>query len=40
MTSYTVMQFIDALMVKEIGEDPVYVAAQGNGGIIAWLTCR
>lgn len=38
MTSYTVMQFIDALMVKEIGPDPVYVAAQGNGGIIAWVT--
>ena len=37
MTSYTVMQFIDALMVKEIGEDPVYVAAQGNGGVAAWL---
>lgn len=37
MTSYTVMQFIDALMVKEIGSDPVYVAAQGNGGVAAWL---
>jgi len=37
MTSYTVMQFIDALMVKSIGPDPVYVAAQGNGGIVAWL---
>jgi MATE family multidrug resistance protein len=38
MTSYTVMQFIDALMVKRSGEDPVYLSAQGNGGIIAWLT--
>ena len=38
MTSYTVMQFIDALMVKEIGPNPVYVSAQGNGGIIAWVT--
>jgi MATE family multidrug resistance protein len=37
MTSYTVMQFIDALMVKSIGPEPVYVAAQGNGGILAWL---
>ena len=37
MTSYTVMQFIDALMVKSIGPEPVYVAAQGNGGIVAWL---
>jgi MATE family multidrug resistance protein len=38
MTSYTVMQFIDALMVKDIGPEPVYVSAQGNGGIIAWVT--
>lgn len=38
MTSYTVMQFIDATMVKEIGADPVYIAAQSNGGIIAWVT--
>lgn len=37
MTSYTVMQFIDAYMVKSIGPDPVYVSAQGNGGILAWL---
>ncbi len=37
MTSYTVMQFIDALMVKSIGPDPVYVSAQGNGGMVAWL---
>ncbi|MCW5753978.1 MAG: MATE family efflux transporter [Phycisphaeraceae bacterium] len=38
MTSYTVMQFIDALMVSRIQPaDPVYVAAQGNGGIAIWL---
>lgn len=36
MTSYTVMQFIDSLMVSRIGPDPIYVAAQGNGGILAW----
>ncbi len=37
MTSYTIMQFIDALMVKSIGPEPVYVSAQGNGGMVAWL---
>lgn len=31
MTSYTVMQFADKLMVGQVG--PVEVAAQGNGGI-------
>jgi MATE family multidrug resistance protein len=31
MTSYTVMQFVDKIMVAQIG--PVEVAAQGNGGI-------
>ena len=37
MTSYTLMQFVDALMVSRIGPEPVYVAAQGNGGVVAWL---
>lgn len=37
MTSYTLMQFVDTFMVKEIGDDPVLVAAQGNGGIVAWI---
>ncbi len=37
MTSYTLMQFVDTFMVKEIGDDPVYVSAQGNGGIVAWI---
>ena len=38
MTSYTVMQFIDGLMVSKIDPpSPDYMAAQGNGGIIAWL---
>lgn len=41
MTSYTVMQFVDGMMVSRIpvteaGESP-YVAAQGNGGIFVWL---
>lgn len=31
MTSYTVMQFIDKLMVAQVGA--LEVAAQGNGGI-------
>lgn len=34
MTSYTVMQFIDKLMVGRVG--PLEVAAQGNGGIWAF----
>lgn len=31
MTSYTVMQFVDSLMVAQVG--PLEVAAQGNGGV-------
>lgn len=34
MTSYTVMQFVDKLMVAQVG--PLQVAAQGNGGIQAF----
>ncbi|MHC4980161.1 MAG: MATE family efflux transporter [Planctomycetota bacterium] len=34
MTSYTVMQFVDKLMVAQVG--PLQVAAQGNGGIWAF----
>lgn len=37
MASYTIMQFVDKLMVKEIGPEPVYVAAQSNGGMMAWM---
>ena len=37
MTSYTIMQMIDGLMVSRIGPEPVYVAAQGNGGIVVWV---
>lgn len=37
MTSYTLMQFVDGLMVSRIGPDPVYVAAQGNGGMAAFI---
>ena len=34
MTSYTVMQFVDKLMVGQVG--PLQVAAQGNGGVWAF----
>jgi MATE family multidrug resistance protein len=37
MTSYTLMQFVDKLMVSRIGPDPVYVGAQGNGGLCAFV---
>jgi len=35
MTSYTVMQFIDKLMIGQVG--PLEVAAQGNGGVWAFV---
>lgn len=37
MTSYTIMAFVDKLMVKDIGEDPVYIAAQSNGSMFVWM---
>lgn len=37
MTSYTCMQFVDKWLVSRIGPDPVYVGAQGNGGLSAWV---
>lgn len=38
MTSYTAMQFVDGFMVSRITPaDPVYIAAQGNGGMVAWI---
>jgi MATE family, multidrug efflux pump len=36
MASYTIMQFFDRLMVKDIGPDPVYLAAHGNASIATW----
>ena len=36
MASYTLMQFFDRLMVKDIGPDPVYLAAHGNAAIATW----
>jgi MATE family multidrug resistance protein len=37
MASYTAMQFVDKLMVSRIGPEPVYVGAQGNGGLAAFV---
>jgi multidrug resistance protein, MATE family len=37
MTSYTVMQSVDKIMVSRIGPDPIYVGAQGNGGLAAFV---
>lgn len=36
-TSFTLMQFVDKFMVSRIGPDPVYVGAQGNGGLAAFV---
>jgi len=33
MMSYTVMQFVDGVMVSRIGPDPVYLSAHGNGAV-------
>ncbi|MEO0512581.1 MAG: MATE family efflux transporter [Planctomycetota bacterium] len=37
MASFSAMQFVDALMVAQIGPEPAYVAAQGNGGMTNWV---
>ena len=37
MTSYTLMQFVDKLMVSRISPDPIYVGAQGNGGLLSFV---
>lgn len=37
MVSYTAMQFTDKLIVSRIGPDPIYVGAQGNGGLAAFV---
>lgn len=36
MASYTLMQFFDRLMIKDIGPEPVYLAAHGNAAIATW----
>jgi multidrug resistance protein, MATE family len=37
MVSFTAMQFVDKLLVSGIGPEPIYVGAQGNGGLAAWV---
>lgn len=37
MTSYTSMQFVDKLMCSRISPDPIWVGAQGNGGLASWV---
>lgn len=38
MASYTIMQFVDALMVTRIEPaDTIYLAAQGNGGVWSFV---
>ncbi len=37
MTSYTLMTFTDKWLVSHIGPEPIYVGAQGNGGLAAWV---
>lgn len=37
MVSYTAMQFVDKLIVSRIGPEPIYVGAQGNGGLAAFV---
>jgi multidrug resistance protein, MATE family len=37
MTSFTIMQFVDKILVSRIGPEPIYVGAQGNGGLAAWV---
>lgn len=37
MTSYTLMQSIDKLMASRIDPDPIYVGAQGNGGLASFV---
>lgn len=37
MTSFTLMTFTDKWLVSRIGPDPVFVGAQGNGGLASWV---
>lgn len=37
MSSYTLMTFTDKWLASRIGPEPIYVGAQGNGGISAWV---
>jgi MATE family multidrug resistance protein len=37
MVSYTAMTFTDKWLCSNISSDPIYVGAQGNGGLAAWV---
>jgi MATE family multidrug resistance protein len=37
MSSFTLMQFTDKWLCSHIGPEPVYVGAQGNGGLVSWV---
>lgn len=37
MSSFTVMQFMDSLMVSRVGPESYHIAAQGNGGMANWV---
>jgi MATE family multidrug resistance protein len=37
MGSYTLMTFTDKWLCAQIGPEPIYVGAQGNGGLVAWV---
>lgn len=37
MTSFTLMQFVDRIMVSRIGPEATYVGAQVNGGMLSWV---
>lgn len=37
MSSFTIMQFVDKLMVSRVSVDPIYVGAHGNGGLISFV---
>lgn len=37
MTSFTLMTFTDKWLVSRIGPDPIFVGAQGNGGLASWV---
>jgi multidrug resistance protein, MATE family len=37
MVSFTLMTFTDKWLCSHIGPDPIYVGAQGNGGLTSWV---
>jgi MATE family multidrug resistance protein len=37
MCSYTLMTFTDKWLCSHLGSEPIYVGAQGNGGLASWV---